>query len=54
MAKTAKERIESAKKKYEVAEQATDSLLLRLMQSRWSLAVIVSAVVVAGLVVWLT
>ena len=43
MVTKAQQRIEKAKRKYKVAEDATDSLLLRLAASRWTVAIIVVA-----------
>ena len=45
------ERIERAKRKYKVAEDVTDSVLLRLAASRWTLGIIIG-VVAAVLIVW--
>lgn len=50
MANKSRERIEKAKRKYKVAEQATDSLLIRLVDSRWTLAIVV--VVCGAILVW--
>ena len=44
-------RIERAKRKYKVAEDVTDSLILRLAASRWTLGIIIGAVA-ALLIVW--
>lgn len=51
MAKTkAAERIEKAKQKYGLAEKATDGFLTRLVDSRWTLAIVV--VVCVAVLAW--
>jgi len=51
MAKTkAQERIEKAKRKYGLAEAKTDSFLMRLVDSRYTLAIV--CVVCVGVLVW--
>lgn len=44
-------RIERAKRKYKVAEEATDSLLTRLVASKWTLGIIIG-MVSGALLVW--
>lgn len=46
----AAERIEKAKQKYGLAEKATDGFLTRLVDSRYTLAIV--CVVCAGVLVW--
>ena len=41
MVTKSQQRIEKAKRKYKVAEDATDSLLLRLAASRWTVAILI-------------
>lgn len=45
-------KIAAAKARYDKAESVTDSLLMRLVGSRWTLAILV-AVAMGGLVAWL-
>lgn len=48
----ARERIKKAGAKYDKADAKADSLLMRLVDSRWTLAIVV-AVVVGVAAVWL-
>lgn len=49
----AAERIEKAKKQYGLAEEKTDSLLMRLVDSRYTLAIVVAVCVgILGWVWW--
>lgn len=47
---SSKERIEKAKKAYGIAEGATDHWLQRLVDSRWTLGIILASSIV--IVVW--
>jgi len=51
MVTKAQQRIEKAKRKYRRAEEVTDSLLMRLVASRWTLGILVG-MVAGGLIVW--
>jgi hypothetical protein len=46
----AAERIQKAKKKYKVAEDKTDSLLMRLIDIKYTLPIVLVA---CGVVIWL-
>lgn len=50
MATKAQQRIEKAKKQYKLAEDKADNLLLRLIDSKYTLAIVL---LVCGFVLWL-
>lgn len=51
MVNKSQQRIGKAKHKYKAAEEVTDSLLMRLVESPWTLGILVG-MVAGGLIVW--
>lgn len=51
MVTKAQQRINKAKRQYQIAEEHTDSWILRLVDSKWTLAIVVAALV-GVLVLW--